>query len=163
MRSQDKLLVGIVVGIIVLVLGVFSLTLLRPEAEYLLDDDPEGAVHNYLLALQNGDFELAYKYLSGDLPGYPLTLDRFEEYVDRNSYVFHEGSDNTLSVDSADIDGDHSTVRVRETRFYTNGLFDSSQRINVFEVRLRLELGEWRIYGADAYFVNCWASVDGCR
>ena len=163
MRSQDKLLIGIVVGIIVLILGAFSLTLLRPEAEYLLDDDPEGAVHNYLLALQNGDFELAHKYLSRDLPGYPLSLDRFEENVDRNSYIFHEGSDNTLSVDSAEIDDDHSTVRVRETRFYTNGLFDSSQRVNVFEVRLRLEQGEWRIYGADAYFVNCWASVDGCR
>ena len=163
MRSQDKLLIGIVVGIIVLVLGVFSLTLLRPEAEYLLDDDPEGAVHNYLLALQNGDFELAHKYLSHGLPGYPLTPDRFEDDVDRYSSAFHERSDNTLSVDSAEIDRDRSTVRVRETRFYSNGLFDSTQRVNVFEVRLRLEQGEWRIYGADAYFVNCWASVDGCR
>jgi hypothetical protein len=163
MRSQDKLLLGIVIGILVLVLTVFGITLLRPEAAYQSDEVPDGVVHNYLLALQNGDFGRAYQYLAHDLAGYPPTSDRFAENVDRYSYSFHTRSDNTLSVDSADIDGDLATVKVRETRFFANGLFDSSQRVDVFEVELRKEEGEWRIYEADAYFANCWTYDDGCR
>ena len=162
MRSPDKLLLGIVVGILVLILTVFGITLLRPEAAYQSDETPEGVVHNYLLALQKGDFERAYQYLAHGLTGYPPTSDRFEENVDRYSYAFHTGSDNTLSVDSADINGELATITVRETRFFANGLFDSSQRVGVFEVELRKEEGDWRIYEADAYFANCWTFDDGC-
>ncbi|MFQ5942294.1 MAG: hypothetical protein ACE5JF_01950 [Anaerolineales bacterium] len=163
MRSSDRILIGIVIGIIALVLIVFAITLLRPEAEYQSEEDPEGVVHNYLLALQNGDFDRAYQYLAHDLPGHPRSPERFEQNVDRYSYSFHERTDNTLSVDTADISGDLATVKVRETRFYEDGLFDSSQRVGVFEVELRKEEGEWRIYEADAYFVNCWTDDDGCR
>jgi len=163
MRGQDKLLLGIVIGILALVLAVFGITLLRPEAAYQSDEVPDGVVHNYLLALQKGDFERAYQYLADDLTGYPPTSDRFADNVERYSYSFHAGSDNTLSVDSADIVGDLATVKVRETRFFSNGLFDSSQSVNVFEVELRKDEGEWRIYEADAYFANCWTFDDGCR
>ena len=163
MRSADKVLIGIVIGIVVLVLVVFAVTLLRPEAEYRSDDDPAGVVHNYLLALQNEDFDRAYQYLWMGLTGFPANAQRFEDNVEDHRWSFHANTNNTLSVGEAEISGDTATVSVRETRFYENGLFDSDQRVGEFDMELRKEGGGWRIYDGDAYFVRCWAYEDGCR
>ena len=63
--KQDKFLTGIILGVGVLVvvaLGVFFLR--REEESYMAEDTPDGVVHNYVLAIQQDDYDKAYSYLA---------------------------------------------------------------------------------------------------
>ncbi|MEK6256736.1 MAG: hypothetical protein N2C13_05395, partial [Chloroflexota bacterium] len=67
MKSPDKFLIAIVVGIVALVLVVFAVTLARGAPEYKAHDNPEGGDFNYLQAIHNEDYKRAYSYLSSNL------------------------------------------------------------------------------------------------
>ena len=79
MKSSDRFLMVIIIGIVLLAAGAFALTLSRHEPAYQSDDTPEGVAHNYLLALLKEDFSLAYGYLSLTLDSYPLDTLAFAE------------------------------------------------------------------------------------
>jgi len=164
MKSTDKFLTGIVVGIILLVVAAFVITLARPEPAYQEEDTPESVAHNYLLALQKEDFERAYSCLSPTLDGYPDSVEAFIEQIKDSSWRFRVDADTTLAVESARITRNRATVDVREARFYESDLFDSSQRTTIFEIELQLEDGEWKIVDADYYFSPCWVDSEdwGC-
>jgi len=51
MKSSDRFLIVIIIGIVLLAGGAFALTLTRPEPTYRSEDTPEGVATNYLLAL----------------------------------------------------------------------------------------------------------------
>jgi hypothetical protein len=163
MKRADKFLIGIVVGVVIIVIIAFTITLLKPKPTYQSEDTPEGVAHNYLLALQKEEFERAYGYLSPSLPGYPRDALEFQEQVDHYSWNFNAIVDATLAVDDSKIIGNRATVTIRETRFYGGGLFESSQRISTFEMELHRENGEWKITDSDGYFVYCWGYEQGCR
>ncbi|TEU18573.1 MAG: hypothetical protein E3J21_05670 [Anaerolineales bacterium] len=161
MKSTDKFLIGIVVGIVLLVVAAFVVTLTRPEPTYQAEDTPEGVAHNYLLALQKKDYQRAYGYLSPTLKGYPVSAERFAENVEDRSWSFRLDTDTTLAIESARVTGNRAVVKVRESRFRGSDLFDSSQSTTVFDMELRLE-DEWKIADSDYYFVWCWKRDDGC-
>jgi hypothetical protein len=164
MKSTDKFLVGIVVGVILLVAVAFVVTLIQPVPTYQTEDTPEGVVHNYLLALQKGDYQRAYNYLSPTLEGYPASVDRFTEDVKDSRWRFRLDADVTLAVDSAEVTGSRAMVEVRESRFYSGDLFDSNQYTTIFEIKLRLEDGGWKIVDSDHYFAWCWKKKsDWCK
>ncbi len=164
MKSTDKFLTGIVVAVVLLVGAAFAVALLRPKPVYRSEDAPEGVAHNYLLALQQGDYERAYGYLAPAVEGYPPSTDAFAENVRDNKRMFRlDDSSVTLVVESARVTGDRATVTVRETRFSQDGLFESSQSSDTFEMRLGHEASAWRIIGSDAYWAWCWDDPDGCR
>ena len=71
MKSTDKFLISIVIGIMLLVVVAFGIAFLRPEPTYQSEDTPEGVVHNYLMALQREEYYRAYSHLSPVIPGYP--------------------------------------------------------------------------------------------
>jgi hypothetical protein len=160
MKSTDKFLIGIVVGIVLLVVIAFAIALLRPEAAYRAEDSPEGVTHNYLLALQKEDMERAYGYLSPTLDGYPESVEAFAEDVESDSYRFRIDRDVTLMVESADVTGGRAVVDVRESRFRSGDLFEPSPRTIIFEIELRLEGGEWKIVESKYYFSRCWTDSD---
>lgn len=162
MKTTDKVLIGIVAGIILLIILALVMTLSKPAPEYQVDNTPEGVAHNYLLALQKEEYERAYSYLSPKLSGYPPTLDRFTIQVSRNSWSFRLTEGVTLSVESAKITGNTAIVTVHESRFREGDLFDSGQTSNTFNMNLRFENGEWKIYGSPYYFVWCWGYEKGC-
>jgi len=63
--KQDRFLLGILVGIGILVVIALVLFFVRQDKqEYVMDDVPEGVVHNYALALYQGDYQKAYGYLA---------------------------------------------------------------------------------------------------
>ena len=163
MKSTDKFLVGIVVGIILLVIAAFVVTLARPDPTYRAGDAPADVAHNYLLALQNKDLERAYAYLSPTLDGYPDSVEAFAEGIEDHSWRFRTDLDITLAVESAEATGSRAVVDVREARFSSGDLFDSSQRTTIFEIELQLEDGEWKIVDADYYFSPCWVDSEGWR
>ena len=163
MKSSDKFLVGIVAGIIILIVVTLVVTLSQPEPTYKSDNSPETVVHNYLLALQKEDFEIAYGYLSPDLIGYPASVEIFYDSILDSSWNFRQGRESTISTEPAKIIGNSATVQVHETIFRGGDLFESSQSTNVFEMRLHLEHDEWKIVDSSYYFAWCWDQEKGCK
>lgn len=158
MASTNRLLIGIVVGIVLLVVAAFAVTLFRREPAFQAEDNPEGVAHNYLLALQREDYERAYGYLSSTLEGRPVSVKRFIEDAE-SYYRSWSATDTTLAVESAKVTDDGAVVTVRESRFYGGDLFDSSQHTSVFEMELQLEDGEWKIVDSDRYFAWAWKAI----
>jgi hypothetical protein len=164
MKSTDKFLIGIVGGIILLVGVAFAVAFWRPQPSYQPEDTPEGVAHNYLFALQQGDYARAYNYLSSRLEGYPAISDKFISDLDEYSWQMHDMKNQsvTLAVDSAKLTGDRAVVTVRDTHFYRGDLFDSNQYTNTFEMTLQRENGEWKIIRSDSYWASCWDDSRGC-
>jgi hypothetical protein len=163
MKGTNRLLIAIVIGAILLILATFVIVLNKPEATYQSENTPGGVAHNYLLALQNKDFERAYDCISTTLPGYPKTIDQFIDSIEDYSWYFRLDTDTTLVIDTVEIIGTRANVMVRETRFYNRGLFESSTSISTFKMDLELEKEQWRIVDSGRYFAWCWRNETGCR
>ena len=164
MKTSDKWLLVIVGGIVLLVIAAFLITLSRPEAEFLTDDSPGNAAHNYLLALQNEDYARAYEYLSPALEGYPESAAKFERDVRENEWAFRKDLDVRLNVamDSVVESGDRAYVEVREARFNADSIFSTSQTTRTFEMTLLFENNAWKILDSEGYFASCWRRSGGC-
>lgn len=93
--KQDRFLLVILAGIAVLAVAAIALFFIRQQDQsYVPDDTPQGVVRNYILALQNEDFERAYAYLS-EVENKP-SLEAFQatfltERADANSAVVQIG------------------------------------------------------------------------
>jgi hypothetical protein len=106
---QDRFLTGILVGIAALVVVALVVFFLRQNSQsYISEDAPEGVVHNYVLAVLNGDYEKAYGYLANleDKPTYEEFKDAFVTgVVNPNNSAIDIGNseinDDTASVDVA--------------------------------------------------------------
>jgi hypothetical protein len=163
MNTSDKTLVGIVVGIVLLIVVALVITLTRSEPTYQAENTPEGVTHNYLLALQKGEFERAYSYLSPTLNGYPVSVEKFIEDIHDNSWRVRLDTEASLSVESAKITGNFATVEVRESSFRGSDLFDIGQSTNIFNMELIREYDDWKIVDSAYYFARCWDQRAGCE
>ena len=163
MKNTDRILVGIVVGIAVLVIAALVAVLTGPRPEYKADDSPENVAHNYLLALQNEDYEKAYGYLSRSLKGFPTSQDKFQANIQKFSWYFRTGESVALTVENTIVIGETSIVTIGESRFKGGDLFNSSQSTSVFEMKLGLERDKWKIVYAPSYFIPCWDQSGGCK
>jgi hypothetical protein len=162
MKANDRILIGIVIGIGVLIIAALVITLMKPEPAYMPDNTPEGVAHNYLLAIQQKDYERAYIYLSPTLPGYPRLASYFIKDIQVNSWNFRLNSSTTVSVDGSTTTGSRSIVTVRESSFSGGDLFGSSQSNKTFEMEMRQIKGEWKIENSNYYFAPCWNWDNGC-
>ena len=107
--KNDKFLIGIIAGIVLLVVVAIIMVLTRGQGEdYIADDAPAGVVHNYFLALQRKDYERAYSYLADDLQSKP-DLDKFIRDMDSQRYGSSEAS---LQIGETRLDDDRSQVDV---------------------------------------------------
>jgi len=161
MKTTDKALIGIVVGIVLLIVVALALTLTQPT--YQAENTPKGVAHDYLLALQKEEYERAHGYLSPTLKGYPASVEGFVEHIHDHSWRFRLGTDTTLSVGLAEITGNSATVTVRKSRFRGGDLFDSRQSTSVFKMELDLKDSEWKIVDSSGYFARCWNQEKGCE
>jgi hypothetical protein len=159
---MNKTLLAIVGGVVVLLIVAFAFLLFAEAPEYMSEDSPDGVAHNYLLALHNEDFELAFSYLSKNIMSPPESAFEFERNIKNQSWRFRLNSSTTLAIESSEVRGTNAYVDVLETRFNQGGLLDTSQYSNTFELILALEEEEWKIAGGDAYFAWCWEREDGC-
>ncbi len=142
--KDDKFLIGIVVGIVLLVFVALVTVLLRsPENdEYIADDTPAGVVHNYFLAVQRKEYEKAYSYLADDLKSKP-DLDEFIREVN-NSGGRSEVALRIRETRPGDV---HTQVDVSITTYSSGGPFDSSSYTTDDTVYLRAtgDGSEWKI------------------
>ena len=140
--KNDKFLIGIIVGIVLLVVVAIVLVLTRGQGEdYVPNDSPAGVVHNYFLALQRKDYEQAYSYLSDDLKSKP-DLDKFIRDMDTQRY----GSEASLQIGEIRLGDVHSQVDVSITTYSGGGIFDSGSYTSQETAHLRVNAkGEWKL------------------
>lgn len=164
-QQTDKFLIGIVAAALALVVSAFMVARSLPEPVYQTEQTPEGVAHNYLLALRQRDFERAYGYLSSQLEGYPDSVEAFEELVLDYPWEFgvDERGGGQLQVIETDVRGGQASVRVREMRFHSGGLFDSDQSTHTFRMKLKSETGSWRIRHAGSYWSHCLTEKNACE
>ena len=163
MKKTDRFLITIVVSIAILVIVTLVLTLRQPAATYQPENSPTGVAHNYLLALQQKDYERAHGYLSTTLPGYPANSQEFEQHITRYSWSFRFDENTAVSITDATISDERATVHAVSSQFYSEGLFGSGVSSSNFDLQLRHKNGEWKIVQADRYWANCWSQSNGCR
>ena len=106
--KQDRFLTGILVSIGILIVLALALFFTRQETlTYKADDTPEGVVHNYALALYNGDYQKAYAYLADkeNKPSYEEFRTPFlNHYIDPNNAG--------LEIGETKFEGDEAFVSV---------------------------------------------------
>lgn len=141
MLRQDRFLLAILVGLAVLaVVAIVAVVIAPPEATYLEESTPAAVVHNYVLALQNGDLDRAYNYLA-DLPGKPTRSAFGSNYV----VIGAATSRATLQIGDTVIDGDGATVDLTVSTGYGGILFLDLPYAAPSAARLVREGGEWRL------------------
>ncbi|MDR3574245.1 MAG: hypothetical protein P4L50_10300 [Anaerolineaceae bacterium] len=137
--KQDRFLLGIVVGIAVVIVAALALFFLRrSEPEYGPETTPEGVVHNYVVALQKGDYNRGLSYLSNT--GNKPDIIRFRQgLLNQNQNL----SGYSLQIGDTQITGDSAIVVVNIMQA-GNGLFggSSDQSQNATLVR---ESNSWKI------------------
>lgn len=164
MKRTDKFLIGIIVGAFLLVGVAFTVAFTRPKPAYQPEDTPAGVAHNYLFALQQGDYQRAYGYLSPSLTGYPASADKFAADLDKHAWQLTDLRQESvaLTVETAHLNDDRAEVSVKETRFYRGGLFESNEYSTTFGMTLKREEGAWKITTSDSYWAYCWDAKAGC-
>jgi hypothetical protein len=141
--KNDKFLIGIVIGIIILIVVAVGVVLLRGQTEsYVADDTPAGVVHNYFLAIQRQDYDKAYGYLADDIKSKP-DIDDFILVVDN----FGDRAESSLQVGETITQDNRSQVRVSITTYRGGGsLFDSGSYTSRDTAHLRANsAGEWKL------------------
>lgn len=161
-KSVDKFLLAIVIGAILLVVIVFIIALTKPKPDYLPENTPEGVAHNYLFALEKGDYPRAYSYLSPNIKGYPEDSDEFIKSIEISSYRFKFDRNTSLQFEPMFYGDESAIITIKETTFSEGGIFGSSEDTESFDMNLDLENGEWKITESDRYFAWCWHQEDGC-
>lgn len=159
--KQDKFLLAIVIGVVLLVVVTLFVAFNQPEAAYQPEDTPDGVVHNYVLAIQNEDYDRAYGYISPGLRGYPANTLAFTNDV--KNHVWNRGGFESLAIDSSTVDGVDARVALSVLTFYSGDLFSSGQSSYTIDFVLKLEEGGWKITNADNYFPWCWTEALGCQ
>jgi hypothetical protein len=135
--KQDRFLTGILIGIGVLILIALALFFMRQDQkEYLTDDSPSAATHNYVLAAINKDYKTAYSYLAEKK--YKPTYDEF-----RQSFFKNEVNPQNVGVDigKTEISGDEAFVDL--TLIYASGDPFSSGNNNNDRAQLVKPNGAW--------------------
>lgn len=138
--KQDKFLTGILIGIGVLVLLALGLFFARQngERDYVAESNPDGVVHNYVLAVLNKDYKKAYSYLA-ELEHKP-TYEQFRKsFFDGNV----SPSDVGVDVGSVEINKDEAVVTLAV--YYSSGDPFSSRYANEERALLVKQNGKWKL------------------
>lgn len=140
-RSSDRLLAGILAMLVALILAGLAALLLvgqRPATEFP-EDTPQGVVQRYLRALESGEGDLAYSYLSESVKDDTgkRSYQRFSTRpADRTRRILLEGTD---------IGEEQARVTVSVSTITSEGPTATSETTIRLEFRLKREAGGWRI------------------
>ena len=156
LKGADKFLIVIVVGLLALVVVAVGLAVTRSaQVAYQPDDAPDGVTFNYLLALQQADYERAYGYISPRISNYPDSAGAFAAQIEQSPDLRYNRN-SALAVDSTRAEGDTAWVKVRETRYTRGFLLSNNQYSHTFQVTLRRDGGAWKIVDSEGYWYWDW-------
>jgi hypothetical protein len=154
----DKFLLGIVVGVLLLAVLAVVLVLVGAGPEYMAEDTPVGVAHNYLVALNDGDYERALGYIANCVTGKPGAARSLGRLADED-WNFNDLRQDVSLVVSKVYEGEMTaTVIVEQTVFNNYGPLDSRSRHEEFSMRLQNIEGIWKLVEADNYWDSDWSS-----
>lgn len=144
--KQDRFLTGILIGIAVLVVVALAVFFIRRDTQsYISEETPEGVVHNYVLAVLNGDYQKAYGYLA-DLENKPT----YEEF--RDAFVKGVVNPNNSAVDVGQSDVNNDTASVEVAMLYNPSDPFSTGYRDVQRAILVMQEGAWKISSMPGYY-----------
>lgn len=138
---RDRFLIFILIGIALLVVAAIVSVVVRTEhLEYVDDSNPAGVVHNYILALQTDDLELAYSYLA-DLDDKPT----MQEFHSLQAFAKDLVNVASVRIGETHVYGDDATVELVVFNL-RSGVFliDALVQRDDVAVLIRQDL-EWRL------------------
>ncbi len=136
--KEDRFLIGIIIVVALLVVASLLVFFLqRGEITYLPEDTPDGVVHNYILAVQQGDFEKAYGYLANGDKKYKPTYDEF-----LNHYFLDNNDGESIQIGETEV-GEH-TATVEIVVIENNDLFSNPSRYSRNALLFK-QNGIWKI------------------
>jgi len=141
--KQDKFLLAILAGIVVLVVAaVIAVKVRAPGSEqYLNQNTPAAVVHDYYLAIQRKDYEKAHSYLSDKLTNKP-NLEQFIQTVGSAG----GNTESTLKIGEVRTSDQHTQVDVSITTYQVGSVFDSSRYTSPDTALLQANsAGEWKL------------------
>ena len=122
MKASSRFLVisGVAIGVLVVVTVVLVLTVGDGGSATLLPEaTPEGVVQRYLLAINNGDYEEAYSYLSSAA----RAEESYQSWVRPLDSYYAENHRWKATLGESSVVGRGATVEVRFTYFRPSGPF----------------------------------------
>ena len=144
--KQDKFLTGILIGIGALILLALGLFFLRQDKrDYVANTNPDGVVHNYVLAILNKDYQKAYGYLA-DLEHKPT----YEEFRQSFFNGMVNPSDVGVDVGSVEINKDEAVVSL--SVYYSNNDPFSSRYASEDRALLTQQNGAWKLNSMPSNF-----------
>jgi hypothetical protein len=144
--KQDRFLTGILVGIAVLVVVAMAVFFIRKDSQsYIAEDTPEGVVHNYVLAILNGDYRKAYGYLA-DLDNKPT----YEQF--RDAFIKGIVNPNNSAVDVGKSEVNNDTASVEVAMIYNPSDPFSTGYRDVQRAILVKQDGAWKISSMPGYY-----------
>ena len=160
--GSDKMLIGIVSGIILIVIIALFVVSRRPQPEFQSQDTPESVVHDYLLALQLGNYERAYGLLSPSL-AYPANTNEFYDSLAQEPWRFTVSDNYSQVVESSEPVSDNSVAVVVREIYTTNSLFAGNDYSELFRMRVENDGNGWRLVSGERYWSDCWGERDKCE
>jgi hypothetical protein len=162
LNNSDKLLLAIVLGIIVLVIIAFVVIARRPQPQFQSLDTPEAVVHDYLLALQLGDYERAYGFLSPEI-AYPGDIDEFYDSLRLRPWEIEMSDNTSLVVESSQpVSGQSVAVVVRQI-YNNNTLFGGDSYSDTFRMRVENDGQGWKLASGERFWSSCWGEENKCE
>jgi len=144
--KQDRFLTGILVGIAVLVVVALAVFFIRKDTQsYVSEDAPEGVVHNYVLAVLNGDYEKAYGYLA-ELENKPT----YEQF--RDAFIKGMVNPNNSAVDIGKSEINNDTASVEVSMIYNPSDPFSTGYRDVQRAILVQQGGAWKLSSMPSYY-----------
>lgn len=155
--KQDKFLMGILIGIVLLIVASVGIYFSRRGTPlyYQSEDQPDGVVFNYILALRQKDFNRAYGYLSeGE---YKPTMVEFKTAMLNNQSQIELA---IVDIRETTIDGNNAVVQVVSLNQYNDGIFSSGYE-NPENAALEKVAGDWKIQSMPYLFWDySWYNQD---
>jgi hypothetical protein len=144
--KQDRFLTGILIGIAVLVVMALAVFFIRKDSQsYVSEGTPEGVVHNYVLAVLNGDYQKAYNYLA-DLEDKPT----YEEF--RDAFIKGIVNPNNSAVDIGEAEINNDTASVEVAMIYNpRDPFSTGYRDTQRAILVKQD-GEWKLSSMPGYY-----------
>ena len=144
--KQDRFLTGILIGIGVLVIAALAVFFTRRDTQtYVSDDTPEGAVHNYVVAVLEKDYEKAYSYLA-DLEHKP----DYEEFRQAFLNGMVNPGNSAIDIGEAEVIDDEAYVDVALI-YNPSDPFSTGYR-DVQRAGLVLQNGAWKLTSMPSYY-----------
>jgi hypothetical protein len=125
MNSSSKWLIIFagIIGTLALIAVVLVLVTGGKNVTLLAADTPQGTVQRYLIALEDGDYQRSYNYLSPNLPG---TMS-YDDWLSQNTNRPASQTGWRATLGKTVQNGNYATVEVMIETSYPGGMMSTSQ------------------------------------